>query len=63
MKIDLENDLEIPGKTWSETPLGEWEPWNTPETIFMVPKIPHHGVIFTMFEIPLEQFWRCCRSL
>ena len=31
MKIDLENDLEIPGKTWSETPLGEWEPcihWN-----------------------------------
>ena len=26
MKIDLENDLEKPGKTWIETPLGEWEP-------------------------------------
>ena len=26
MKNDLENDMEIPGKTWSETLLGEWGP-------------------------------------
>ena len=42
MKNDLENDLVIPGKTWSGTLLGEWGPcndyFNNRPTIF-----PYHS--------------------